>query len=68
MGNKSRAMALRFIIVFLFASFIGSIAPESGNIVAGKLNLYPHIFNVGFLIVGFAGFGLALYLRLGTCR
>lgn len=59
-------MALQFIYLFFFVTFIGSITPEFGNIVAGKLNLYPHIFNIGFLIVGFAGFGLALYLRLGS--
>jgi hypothetical protein len=68
MGNKSRVMALQFIYLFFFVTFIGSITPEFGNIVAGKLNLYPHIFNIGFLIVGFTVFGLALYLRLGTCR
>ena len=62
MGNSARGMAFRTIAVVLIGTAIGSMLPETGNVVAGVLNLPDaHIFNQVFLIVGITGVMLALF-------
>ena len=62
MGNISRIMAFCIIAVFLIGTTIGSVLPESGNILAQVLQ-YPrqesHIFNPIFLVIGIIGIMLA---------
>jgi len=63
MGSLARTMAFWLVI----GTFIGSVLPEFGNLLALKLHLeYTHYFNKYFLVVGvlgILGFGLALYFR-----
>ena len=62
MGYETRGLALCFILVFLISTAIGSMAPEFGNLLAAKVDVQPHFFNVYFFILGVLGVGLALYL------
>ena len=62
MGGLSRIMALGAIGLFLACTAIGSVLPEFGNLLAQKVNLRAHYFNIFFLIVGIIGVGVALYL------
>ena len=62
LDNLSRGLALYPILVFFLGTAIGSVAPEFGNIVAERLGLWAHRFNIVFLALGLAGVGLALYL------
>ena len=63
-GYTARRVALPIIVVFLAGTLLGSLAPESGNVLAFLLGLPPekgHIFNPVFLAIGIIGTGLALY-------
>jgi len=62
MGFETRGLALCFILVFLVATAVGSMAPEFGNLLAAKIGIRAHFFNIYFLVLGFVGIGLALYL------
>jgi len=62
MDCDARAMALCIVLVFLIGTAVGSVLPEFGNIVAIKLGIWSHQFNIVFLALGIAGIGLALYL------
>ena len=62
MGDTARGLALCFILVFLVATAIGSMAPEFGNLLAGRIGVRSHFFNIHFLVLGVLGIGLALYL------
>ncbi len=62
LGDTARVLALCFILVFLVATAIGSMAPEFGNLLAKKVGVWGHFFNVYFLVLGVVGIGLALYL------
>ena len=62
MGDLSRGMALCFILVFIIATAVGSTLPEFGNLLATKIGVRAHFFNVYFLVLGIVGIGLALYL------
>ena len=62
MGDTARGLALCFIFVFLFSTAIGSTLPEFGNLLATKIGIWAHFFNVYFLVLGIVGIGLALYL------
>ena len=62
LGNTARGLALCFILVFLAGTAIGSVLPEFGSLLATKIGVRPHFFNVHFLILGFVGIGVALYL------
>ena len=62
MGCETRGLALCFILVFLVATAIGSMAPEFGNIMAKRVGVRSHFFNIYFLVLGIMGVGLALYL------
>ena len=59
-----RGMALLIIIVFFIGTLIGSLLPETGNILANHLKLPSHIFNIIFLIIGIAIASLAFYIGL----
>ena len=62
MGYETRGLALCFIFVFLVATAVGSALPEFGNLLAAKIGVWSHFFNVYFLVLGVLGIGLALYL------
>jgi len=62
MGNDARIMALGIILVFFIGTGIGSALPEFGNLVATRINIGSHSFNVLFLALGIIGIGVALYL------
>jgi len=62
MGDLSRDMALLAILVFLVGTAVGSVLPEFGNLLAHKISVGSHQFNVVFLALGIAGIGVALYL------
>ena len=62
MGCETRGLALCFILIFLVATAIGSMAPEFGNLLAAKIGIDAHFFNMHFLVLGVLGVGLALYL------
>ena len=62
MGYETRGLALCFILVFLIATAIGSMAPEFGNLLAQRIGIRAHFFNVYFLVMGVVGVGVALYL------
>ena len=62
MGYISRTMAFCTIGFFLIATAIGSVLPEFGNLLAKRLDMRSHSFNIVFLVVGIIGIGLALYL------
>ena len=65
MGNKTRAMAFRLILVFFFGTLIGSLLPESGNVMAYILEppgYQTHAFNGLFFIIGVLGIGLACHI------
>ena len=64
MDITARSMALYIILVFLAGTLIGSLLPESGNVLASLLGLPAHIFNPLFLVIGIIGIVLALYLGL----
>ena len=70
MDNKTRAVALVLVPVFLFGTLIGSLLPESGNVLAQLLRLPGdsfHTFNGMFLVIGILGIGLALHIGHRTC-
>ncbi len=62
MGILPRVMAPFMVLIFLACTTLGSILPEFGNIVATRLGVRAHSFNVLFLVLGVAGVGVALYL------
>ena len=65
MGNTTRSMALRTIVVVLIGTAVGSVLPESGNVASRLLGLpgsQSHVFNSVFLVIGITGIVLALYL------
>ena len=62
MGCEARTMAFCIILVFLVGTAIGSMAPEFGNILAQRIGVRAHFFNVYFLVLGVVGIGVALYL------
>lgn len=62
MGFETRGLALCFILVFFFATAIGSALPEFGNLLAAKIGIRAHFFNIHFLVLGILGIGVALYL------
>jgi len=62
MGCETRGLALCFILVFLVGTAVGSMAPEFGNLLAAKIGIRAHFFNVYFLVLGVVGVGVALYL------
>ena len=62
LGNTARGLAFCFILVFIVATAIGSMAPEFGNLLATKIGIRAHFFNVYFLVLGIVGIGVALYL------
>ena len=66
MGNISRSVAFLPVLVFLSGTLVGSLLPESGNVLAhilGISNSQSHIFNPLFLAVGIVGIVLALRFR-----
>jgi len=68
MGCSTRVMALVIIVVFLGATAVGSVLPEFGNLLATRLSLRAHQFNILFCAVGIIGVGLALYLGYKNSR
>ena len=62
LGNTARGLALCFILVFLVATAVGSALPEFGNLLATRIGIRAHFFNVYFLVMGVVGVGVALYL------
>ena len=63
-GNSARGMALRIVLVFLSCTLVGSLAPETGNILSVLLKLSyaeGHFFNPFFFALGIIGIGVALY-------
>lgn len=62
MGIASRDLALCFILVFLAGTALGSTLPEFGNVMAQRIGIRPHFFNIFFLVLGIVGIGVALYL------
>jgi len=62
MGVGARGLALCIILVFIIGTAVGSVLPEFGNLLAQRLGIWGHSFNILFLALGIAGVGLALYL------
>lgn len=62
-GSLTRGLAFRFVLILVIGTALGSTLPEAGDILALRLGIWPHDFNVVFCIVGFLGIGLAYYLR-----
>jgi len=62
LGDLSRIVALCIVAIFLLGTAIGSVLPEFGNIVATRIGVGAHQFNIVFLALGIVGVGLALYL------
>jgi len=62
MGIEARAVALCIILIFFIGTGIGSALPEFGNLVATRLGIGGHSFNILFLALGVLGIGVALYL------
>jgi len=62
MGCDARTMALYVILIFFIGTAIGSVLPEFGNLLAQRLGIGAHQFNVVFLALGIVGIGVALYL------
>ena len=67
MGDLSRSVALHLVFVLLIGTLVGSVLPEFGNLLAQKLRLWSHTFNVVFLAVGIVGIGVALYFGYRSC-
>jgi len=61
MGDLSRGLALCIILVFLLSTAVGSVLPEFGNILAQRIGVWAHQFNIVFLALGIVGIGMALY-------
>lgn len=59
MGIAPRGVAFCVVLVFLFGTLVGSLAPESGNVLANMWELWCHTFNPCFLALGVAGIVLA---------
>ncbi len=65
MGHSTRNLALRLVTIFLAGTLAGSLAPESGNILAYWLKMpyvQGHFFNPFFIAVGILGIGVAYCL------
>ena len=62
MGDIPRSLAFLAVFVFFCATAIGSVLPEFGNLLAQRLGMWEHFFNIYFLVLGITGIGLALYL------
>ena len=62
LGDTARGLALCFILVFLVGTAVGSVLPEFGNLLAQKIGIRAHFFNVHFLVLGIMGISVALYL------
>ena len=62
LGAPARRLAFRIIPVVLIGTLFGSLLPETGDLLALRLGIWPHDFNVVFLTLGFLGLNLALYL------
>jgi len=70
-GDISRALAYLFIAVFFIGTIIGSLSPESGNLLAHILGVpegRSHIFNPCFLVLGIVGIVLACAIGHRLCR
>ncbi len=61
-GDTARGLAFLAIACFFVATAVGSVLPEFGNLLAKRLDIRAHFFNVYFLVLGVVGVGLALYL------
>ncbi len=68
MDIGSRVLALPAILVVIVGTFIGSVLPELGNVLAIRLKWNPHIFNGAFLAVGGIIIVLALFLGFKNSR
>lgn len=68
MGGTARNVAFLFIIVFIIGTFIGSVLPDFGNVLAKVTGNEPHFINGVFLAVGIIGVMLALYIGYRKCR
>lgn len=66
LGRGTRSMALYIILIFLCGTAIGSVLPEFGNLLATRLDIGAHSFNIVFLFMGIAGIGVAFYLGYHT--
>jgi len=69
MGILSRSLAFRIVGMFLLGTLLGSLLPESGNVLVhllGNSEIDIHAFNPCFLALGVAGIVLAL--RVGYRR
>lgn len=62
LGDLARGMASGAVLVFLAGTAVSSVLPEFGNLLAHKIGVRAHFFNVYFLVLGILGIGLALYL------
>ena len=62
MDNLSRGLALCAILIFFIGTAVGSVLPEFGNILAQRVGIGAHQFNIVFLALGILGIGVALYL------
>jgi hypothetical protein len=69
MGIEARGVALGIIFVIFIGTIIGSVLPESGNVLQHLLGNHKqaHAFNIVFLIIGILGVGVALYLGYRSC-
>ena len=68
LGHLSRVLALRIVLVILIGTAIGSVLPEFGNVLAARIDIGAHAFNIIFLVVGITGVVLALYLGYRGCQ
>ena len=65
-GTAARSLAYRLGPVFIIGTIMGSVAPESGNVVAYFLGLpetFSHVFNILFAVLGIGGIALACRAR-----
>jgi len=50
LGHLSRVLALRIVLVILIGTAIGSVLPEFGNVLAARIDIGAHAFNIIFLV------------------
>ncbi len=65
-GVSARVLAFRVVVVFIVGALVGSMSPESGNVLALYLKMpyaSGHFFNPLFLAIGIVGIGVALFAR-----
>ncbi len=68
MGITARSMALFIVVIFLVGTLVGSVLPEFGDVLALRLKLPPHFFNIWFFVLGWVCIGLALYFGYRSGR